>query len=227
MYNQIFLKIAAGAAFSSAVTTFLLWLLPHLYNAPASFEEGVLLHQNFYYMAKQWVNLLHIPLALTAYFGLCLVSYKRRFGLSLFGMMWFSIWGAIEMIGVSIILISVNYNWRSGYQQANDLNKAVLKNNIETFYSVWDSMFLVLLIAFLLGTLFFAWATWKSSGLKKVLSYLLWLAVPLTVLIILSGYAGQEWAGQATQYLYPILQPCSRALLGMVLWQASKPEGSK
>jgi membrane-anchored protein YejM (alkaline phosphatase superfamily) len=218
--NNTFFRIASIAAALTAVTTFLLWLLPYLYESPTNVEEGILLTNNDYYLARQWVNFIHIPLALTGYFGLTLIQSKKQKALSVFGMGWFAIWGAIEMIGVSIILFSVNYNWRSNYHLADELQKLVLKNNIETFFSIWDSLFFVLLIAFLLGTLFFAWATSKSKGLEKVLSYLLWLAVPLTIFIILSRYFEQEWAGQITTYLYPILQPVSRFVLGIFIWKS-------
>jgi hypothetical protein len=218
--NITFLKIASVSASLTAVTTFLLWGLPHLYNSPSNFEEGVLLSENSYYLTKQWVNFIHIPLALTGYFGLTIILFQRQPILSTFGMIWFTIWGTIEMIGVSIILFSVNFNWRSTYKVASEGNKTVLKNNIETFFSIWDSMFFVLLVAFLLGTIFFAWASWKSKGLEKILSWLLWLAVPLTILIIISGYAGQGWAGQVTKYIYPFLQPLSRLVLGLFIWKS-------
>lgn len=221
-HNQSFLKIASVCSILTAATTFLLWLLPNLYSQPANFEEAVLLHQNDYYMARQWVNFIHIPLCLTAYFGLALILYQREAALPVMGMVWFTIWGAIEMIGVSIIIFSVNFNWRSSYALADQANKTLLQNNIESFYSIWDSLFFVLLVAFLLGTLFFAWATWRSKGIGKILSYLLWLAVPLTILIILSNYAAQAWAGQVTKYLYPVLQPVSRCLLGVFIWQSIK-----
>jgi hypothetical protein len=218
--NDTFFKIASVSALLTAVTTFLLWGLPQLYNSPSNFEESVLLSENSYYLTRQWVNFIHIPLALTGYFGLTIILFQRQPTLSVFGMLWFTVWGTIEMIGVSIILFSVNFNWRSSYKIADEITKNVLKNNIETFFSIWDSMFFVLLIAFLFGTLFFAWATWKSKGLEKVVSWLLWLAVPLTLLIILSNYAGQNWAGQLTKYIYPFLQPISRIVLGLFIWKS-------
>lgn len=170
-------------------------------------------------MAKQWVNFIHIPLALTSYFALTIIIFSREAVKSVFSMLWFTIWGTVEMVGVSIILFSVNYNWRRHYEQATVPEKNIFKQNIEFFFSIWDSMFFVLLIAFFTGTLFFAWATWKTSGLEKVLSCLLWLAVPLTILIILENYAYQDWAGQVAKIAYPILQPVSRFVLGLLIWK--------
>lgn len=220
--DRYFLRIAALSAFATVLTTFLLWLLPKLYVSPANFEESVLLHKNFYYISRLWVNLIHMPLALTGYFGLTLVLYNRESAKSIFGMLWFVIWGIIEMVRIAVNLFSVNYNWRSNYANADSLARNALKINIDAFSSIWQSAFFVLLVAFLFGTLFFAWATWKANGIEKLLSNLLWLAVPLTLLIILSSYAKQNWAGQITTYVYPVLQPISRFVLGLFLWKSAE-----
>lgn len=222
--NKAFLKIASISAFISAITTFFLWLLPKFYNTPANFTEAVSMHQNAYYISRLWVNFIHIPFALTAYFGLTLILYKKQPATSLFGMMWLGIWGTIEMIGVAALIFTVNGNWRSSYALANDQTKTILETNITSFMGVWDSLFFVILVAFLLGSLFFAIATQRGKGLEKLLSYLLWAAVPLTVLIILSNYANQAWAGKITGLVYPALQPVSRAVLGLFILKHSRDQ---
>ncbi len=212
-----FIKISAICAFTTAVTTTLLWLLPKLYAVPQDFDEAVALAKNPLYMARQWVNLLHIPLALTAYFGLTYVLRKRELPKVGLGMIWFLIWGVVEMMGISGIIFSVNGNWRAKYAEAAPSEQAVLRTNIESYMAQWDSMFFVLLIAFLLATIFFGWATWRGKGLEKLLSYLFWLAAPLTFLIILSGYFEKAWAGIIVTWMYPLLQPISRFLMGVVI----------
>ena len=218
--NEVgFIRFCAISAMLSAVTTFLLWLLPKLYTPPETFEAGVRLHTNLYYIARLWVNFIHIPLALASYFGLVVVTRNRHPLLSLFGMGWFVVWGVIEMVGIAILVFSVNGNWRASYETADEVQQAVLKNNIQAFYSIWDSMFFVLLVAFLLGSVCYGVVTWGSSGLQRVLSYLIWLSVPLTLMIMAGGYAGQAWADEITGYIYPALQPISRFIMGIVIWR--------
>nr|WP_299342841.1 hypothetical protein [Allomuricauda sp.] len=217
--DPLFIRITAICAFLTSLTTTLLWLLPKLYAAPTSFEEGVALAANSMYMARLWVNLLHIPLALTAYFGMAYILRKRELPKVGLGMVFFGIWGIVEMIGVSGIIFAVNGNWRTDYTTATVAEKVILKANIESYLSLWDSMFFVLLIGFLLATIFFGWATWNGKGLEKLLSYLFWLAAPLTFLIILSGYFNEVWAGWVVAWMYPLLQPISRFLMGMVIWK--------
>ena len=221
--TKLFYRICAIASIVTAVTTFLLWLLPRLYTAPTAFEQQATLAGNVYYMLKQWINFFHIPLALTAYFGLAYKLRDRELPKVSLGMIWFIIWGVIEMTGISAIIFTINKNWRSNYSLADETQKLILKTNIESFYAIWDSMFFVLLIAFLLATCFYGWATWKGKGLEKLLSYLFWLAALLTFLIILSGYTNtSNWAFPIIAWIYPVLQPFSRLILGIYLWRCAK-----
>ena len=50
---------------------------------------------------------------------------------------------------------------------------------------------------------------------------LLLLAAPLTIVILLSGYAGMPFLEPLVSWSYPILQPFSRALMGVWLWRRS------
>lgn len=224
--DRLFVRIAAWCAFATALTTFLLWLLPKLYDAPQTFEAGLALARNTPYLARQWVNLLHIPLALMAYTAFAYTQFRSQPLKAAFGMGWFVVWGTVEMMGVATLLFAVNGTWRSAYQTAEPARQAVLRGYIEGFYPVWDSLFFVLLVAFLLGTLFFGWASWRERGLGRALSGLFWLAVPLTALILLAGYADAAWAGVAAGYTYPFLQPVSRFTLGLYLWRHSSPNRS-
>jgi len=215
--HRLILIIAGVASILTALTTFLLWLLPRLYEAPINFQEGAELANNIYYTSRWWVNLLHIPLALAAYFGLAYKLKDRELPKVTFGMIWFVIWGTVEMIGVSGLIFAVNRNWRTNYLTATEPLKESLQQNVEIYLAIWQSMFFVLLIAFLIGTAFFGWATWKGKGLEKILSYFFWLAVPLTLLIMLSSYFGFSMGIGIVSIVYPILQPISRLLLGIYL----------
>ena len=220
--DKLFLKITALASFATVLTTFLLWLLPKFYTISGQTVEDLTLASDPFYMTRLWINFFHIPLALAAYFGFVYSLRKRELAKVGLGMIWFLIWGLVEMLGVSGLILMVNNTWRKAYATSSAQAQEVLQLQIEHYLSLWDSMFFVLLAAFMLGTACFGWATWKGRGLEKILSYLFWLAVPLTLLIILSRYAGQTWAGAIVAILYPLLQPISRGLLGTYLWKNAK-----
>jgi hypothetical protein len=80
------LRFASACAGVSAVTTFLLWLLPRMVTAPRGFEEAVNLHRNPYYMARLWVNFGHVFLALVAYGAAAYVLFRFAPALSSFAL---------------------------------------------------------------------------------------------------------------------------------------------
>jgi len=74
--DRLLFRAGAICAGASAVTTFLLWLLPRLYQAPVGFEASLRLHAEPLYMARLWVNLVHEFLALTGVFILKVVVVR-------------------------------------------------------------------------------------------------------------------------------------------------------
>ncbi|MEM1340012.1 MAG: hypothetical protein AAGF96_19795 [Bacteroidota bacterium] len=215
--ERLVMQLCGIAAMVTALTTFLLWLLPKFYPAFEQYATAPELHDNIFYISRQWVNLFHIPLAIAGYFGLAYTLREREPAKVCLGMLWFLIWGIVEMMGVSGIIFAVNRNWRAKFQRADTIGKEMLQSSISEYFAIWDGMFFVLLISFLLGTTFFGWATWKGNGLERWLSYFFWMAVPLTLLIIFSRYFGINWAGGIVGIIYPILQPISRFVLGLHL----------
>ena len=55
---------------------------------------------------------------------------------------------------------------------------------------------------------------------------MLLLAAPLTVGIFLGEYTPITWMNAVTGWIYPFLQPVSRALTGVWLWQLAAERGA-
>ena len=89
------------------------------------------------------------------------------------------------------------------------------------FDAVWDALFFLLLTGFLLGTSCFGLAALAGTGLERWVGVLFLLASPLTLAIMLGGYAGVTFLDSLVSWVYPLLQPFSRALLAVWLWQAA------
>ena len=179
-------------------------------------------------MARWWVNFVHIFLALAGYAAAAWALRAKSRMLSALGFLWFILWGFTEILGVSIQIWAVNRTWRAGWAAADDATRVILKVNLTGFAAVWDGMFFVLLIAFLLGTLCLglaaasrgsARAAATASALERAVGWMLLLGAPLTVVILLSEYAGLPALGKAVEWTYPILQPISRASMGLWLWR--------
>jgi hypothetical protein len=219
--DRSFLRAGAVCAALSAVTTFLLWLLPRLYEAPSTFDESVALHANPAYMARWWVNFIHIFFALTSYCALAAALWCRHRMLAAMGLLWFIMWGFTELLGVTINIWAVNLSWRAGFAAADPSSREILRANLQGFSAIWDAMFFLLLVAFLLGTLFFGLAAASGRGLQRLVGVLLLLAAPLTLGILIGGYTSITSLNRVTDWVYPVLQPVSRALMGLWLWQQS------
>jgi hypothetical protein len=216
-----FPRLAGASAALSAITTLLLWALPRAYEAPADFEASIALHENAAYLARYWTNFVHIFLALAGYAGAALVLARRSLGLAALGLLFFVLWGTSELLGVSTILFAVNRTWRAGWADADAATRETYRTLLAGFDAVWDSVFFLLLVAFLLGSLCHGLAAWRGAGLERVVGALLLLAVPLTLAIMVSGYGGPAWPGSLVEWAYPVLQPLSRALLGVWLWRSA------
>ena len=214
-----FLRWTAIFAILSAITTFFLWLLPRFYSVGPDFQAQTLLYQNPFYMGRLWVNFIHIFFAIAAYAGAAYVLKRHSPALASFGFLSFLLWGFVELLGVSILLIAVNYNWRANYAAADPDTQAMLESHIHGFSGIWDAMFFLLLIAFLIGTIFFGMAAVRQRGMERMIGCLFLLAAPLTIIITLDRYAGMSLSNWIA-WSYPILQPASRFLLGLWLWHS-------
>ncbi len=182
--------------------------------------DRAMLHVNLWYIGRQWVSFIHIFLALMAYLGAAILIWQRSRGLALAGFMWFLLWGFTELLGVSVLIFAVNNTWRRAYPQADEEMRTTLQQNIDLVMQWWDALFFLLLVFFLLGTLFYGLGTWRGKGLEKMISILFLLGVPLTVFITISGYTQVVWPGMIAGAIYPVLQPVSRGLLGLWIWSS-------
>lgn len=217
------LRFASIAAALSALTTFLLWLLPRLYTSPASFEQVIALHANPVYLGRLWVNFIHIFFALTAYAAAAYVLWRRTPALAGLGFVWMLMWGMAELLGVSVNLFAVNATWRAQFAASTPAVQEHLRVLLMGFQGVWDAVFFLLLVCFLLGSLCYGLALAGQRGMERALGWLFLLAVPLTVAIMLGGYTSINHFDAFTGAVYPILQPASRLLLAAWLWrQATK-----
>jgi hypothetical protein len=226
MTDGAFLRLAGALGVLSAVTTTLLWLLPRLYEQPGSFDEAVALSGNGLYLGRLWVNLIHVAIALVAYAAAAGLIARRSPILAKAGLTWMAIWAAVELAGVSILIFAVNRTWRAGYPGADEAGRVAIRNAIDGFAAVWDGMFFVVLVAFLLGTTLLGLALLDGRGLRRSVGWLHLAAAPLTVFIMLGGYWDMAWTSTIADWIYPALQPASRTLLGVWIWRQAAEQSS-
>lgn len=221
VFTPGFLRVAGACAVLSALTTFGLWLLPEI-AGPGVRIDGVVVQADPAQQLRLWVNYLHIFLCIAGYIAAAGLFWARRPGLAATGLAAFLLWGMVELIGVSVLIFALNGVWRPAFAAAADpAARAALKSTMDAWAAIWDALFFLLLTGFLLGTSLFGAAALAGRGLERVVGVLFLLAAPLTLLIMLEGYAGLALFGPAVAIVYPILQPISRALLGAWLWRSA------
>ncbi|MBD2842911.1 hypothetical protein [Erythrobacter rubeus] len=208
----------------SAVTTVLLWWLPQNYSSPASFEAGVALAANPAYLARLWVNFLHVFIALVAYGGLAAVLARRAPALAWTGLVAMAFWAFAEALGLSINIWAQNGAWRSGYAAADPATRDLIRNAVFVYQGIWNGVFFVVLVCFALGSSALGLACWAPALSDRILSTLLLLAVPLTLVITVDGYFGAR-LGIWIDWSYPILQPVSHTAMAAWLWHAAVNPG--
>ncbi|SHG35267.1 hypothetical protein [Massilia sp. CF038] len=219
------LRLAAVAAALSALTTFLLWLLPRLTVAPATFDETIALHANPLYLGRLWVNFIHIFFALSAYAGATWLLWRRSPALAGAGFISMFMWALTELLGVSVNLFAVNATWRAQFAISAPAVQDQLRILLLGFQGVWDGMFFLLLVCFLLGSLCYGLALVRQQKVERTLGWLFLLAVPLTVAIMLGGYTSISNFDGIVGMVYPVLQPVSRLLLAVWLWRQATSDG--
>src|SRR6185369_1010791 len=111
-------------------------------------------------------------------------------------------WATTELTGISVIIFASNRAWRASYDAADEAKRASLRTMLEGWSAVWDGMFFLLLVAFLLGSLLFGAAAVRQKGLARAVGVLLLAAVPLTAFIMAGGYAGVAWANTLSDAVY-------------------------
>ena len=218
-----FVRFAAICSCASAATTFLMWYLPRLIPQQEGFDAALQLANNMAYMSRWWINFAHIFLAMTAYSGAAVILRHRSIGWVLLSVSQFLIWGLTELIGVSVAIWAVNRSWRAHYSMADAAQRNVLRTLLEGWPAVWDGMFFVLLVAFLLGSLSLGLLAIKGHGLERATGIFLLMSVPLSILIIAGEYWNVRVASHLEGVIYPILQPISRVVMGMWLWSCKLP----
>jgi hypothetical protein len=216
------LRLAAICAALTAFTTFLLWLLPRFVPPATDFAARIALHENSWYLARLWVNFTHNWLALFGYIGAAAILARRAPGYAAGGLAMFGIWATTELIGIAVIIFGVNRTWRAGYAAAGEAEQASLRTLLTGWDAVWDGMFFVLLVAFLLGSLLFGLAALKGRGLERLVGWLMIGGALLTALIMAGEYAGVGWANQISDATYPFLQPASRLFMGVWIWREAE-----
>jgi hypothetical protein len=218
-FSRAFYRTAAICSFVSAITTLGLIFLPRFYGPAASVDERVLRLDNPFYQLRAWTYLFHPFLTVTAALGVAVALRRRAAGLIVPGFLGFLLWGFTEA-GQQTLTLAAFHRWARAWPEADSATREILRAHIATYDALWDAMFLLLLLGFFIANVLYGLATVRERGLTRMLGYFYFGAAFLTLAIFSGEVGGPSLPPLLEAWLYPLLQPAARALIGVWLWRA-------
>ncbi len=217
-----FYRTAAVCSWLSAVTTCLLIFLPELYAPADTFDARMARVHEPAYVVRSWVYLFHPFLVVTAALGVALRLRQVAAAWVLPGMLAFLLWGASEAAQQSLTMAAFD-PWRLAYLAGDPAVRATMELRTAVYDELWDAMYVLLLIGFLIGNALYACATLQIPGFTRVLGVFYSLASLLTLTLLLPEFRGPGLPEPLNSWAYPAIQPFARALIGLWLWRAVRP----
>ena len=133
---------------------------------------------------------------------------------------------AVTEAGQQTLTLVAYRGWALEYPVADAARQADIARLVELYDAVWDSMFLLLLIGFLLGNLLYGLVLVRGEGLDRTVGALLLLVAALTSLNISGQLGGPVLPAVLAPWVYPVVQPVTRALLGVWLLRVARDAGA-
>lgn len=217
-FTPAFYRAAAICSFVSAVTTLMLIFLPDLYGPAPTLEARFARTENPWYLLRAWAYLVHPFFVVGAALGVAMALRHTRAGLAVAGFLGFLLWGFTEASQQTLTLVAF-HRWAEAFPNADETARAMLQAQVSTYDALWDAMYLLLIIAFLIGNLFYGIAMWRGRGLTKALSLFFFAAATLTLMIISGELGGPVLPAPIGRWLYPLIQPAARVAIGVWLWR--------
>jgi hypothetical protein len=217
-FSRRFYRTTAVCSFISAATTLLLIFLPRFYGPAGSLDERVaLIHQPLYQL-RAWTYLLHPFVTLAAALGVATALRRFAPGAMVAGFLGFLLWAFTEAAQQTLTL-TVYQRWAAAYPQADAGARDILRLQIASYDLIWDAMFLLLLLGFLVGNILYGSVTIRSRGLTRVVGAFYFAAAFLTLAGISRELSGPVLPPILETWLYPLIQPAARFTIGLWLWR--------
>lgn len=220
-FPPAFFRTAALCSFASALTTLALIFLPQWYQPVADFDARMALLDNPAYVLRSWIYLLHPFLVVTAALAVAVRCRLCAPGAALAGLLGFLLWGVTEAGQQTLTLVAMDRTWRAAWPTADAAARELIRNHVAVYDVIWDAMFFLLLLGFLIGNVFLARAAWCRDRAGRWVSAAFAAAAVLTLLNLMPEFGVTVPFADATGWLYPVIQPAGRALIGWWLWHGA------
>lgn len=225
-FSPRFYRAAAIASWLSAATTLALIFLPRLYPPVPDFDARMALGTHPAYVLRSWIYFAHPFLVFTAALAVAARCRFHAAGAAVIGLAGFALWAATEAGQQALTKVALDRTWREAWPLADQAARDVIRSGVAFYDVVWDAMYLLLLLGFLFGNAFLAAAvhrTGGSDGAPRLLAHgttaAFGAAAGLTLILLLPEFGLPLLPG--TAWLYPLIQPAGRVLIGLWLWRGA------
>ena len=218
--SPAFYRTAAVCSWASVITTLGLIFLPRLFAPIDGFEGRMGRVHDDWYQVRAWIYLVHPFLTGTAALAICTRLRTTSPAAALVGAAGFSIWALTEAAQQCFTLFAFDA-WRKAYT-AGDLAIRAQMPTLTTLYDeVWDAMYVLLLIGFVIGNTALGLVFVRRRGLTRVVGAFFLCAVVLTFFYLLPELGIPASLGPLDPWIYPATQPLARLLIGVWLWKSA------
>lgn len=220
--DHAYLRFAACCAAALALTTFLIWLLPQLLPEANAFEDRLALAKDPTNLARLWITMLHMLLGFAAMLGAYLLLRVHSQGFAAFGLAMFFTWMLVELLAASAGLFTVNLAWRASFAQADAEQQAVLRTLLAGWPGVFDALYFVLAVAYLIGTTIFGALALRGERRAAIAGVFMLLGAAASLAFLVTGYGGPAWPGMLAGQVYPVMMPTGRLAIAWWLWKSTE-----
>lgn len=232
-FSARFYRTAGVCSILSAVTTLGLIFLPRFWQPVPDFNARMALGEHPAYLLRSWIYLIHPFLVFTAALAMAARCRVRAAGAASLGLAGFALWAATEAGQQTLTKVFLDRTLRAAWLTADAASRAAIRQQVALHDVLWDAMYLLILIAFVAGNILLGLAVRRvaASGamapaLGRWVAVALWAASALTLTFLL-GELGAAITIPGSDWLYPMIQPLGRTLIGIWLWREATWEEAR
>jgi hypothetical protein len=219
-FTPAFYRFAAICSFASAITTLGLIFLPETFAPADDFAARMARVNDPVYCLYAWVYFVHPFLVVAAALGVAMRLRRAATSLVIPGLLAFLLWGATEAGQQALTLFAFN-PWRVAWLAGDPAVRATMELRTAMYDGVWNAMYFLLIAGFFVANLLYALALIHRRGLSCVVGVLYAAAAALTLQIFIVEVGGGQLLPDAFAFwIYPLVQPLARALIGAWLWKS-------
>jgi hypothetical protein len=217
-FTPSFYRFAALCSIASAITTLGLIFLPEAIAPAEDFAARMSRASDPVYRLYAWVYFIHPFLTVAAALGVAMRLRRTAASLVVPGLLAFVLWGATEAGQQALTLFAFN-PWRTAWLAGDPAVRATMELRAAIYDGVWNAMYFLVICAFFVANVLYALALVRMRGLSRVIGVFYGAAASLTLFIIIAEVSGRQLLPESIAFwLYPLIQPLARILIGVWLW---------